>query len=158
MAQAVADRLAIDPDGCQRIVEREAGRDAAPLDRIAAPFSGVQWHRQAVGVLAADPDDHVGARQVVDVGDVLVAYAPDVVLTRTVAQEGRAFGCLDGHDASPGFLFEVLTACQCAADTRGGHMVRQSGPSLTAAHRVEQFLQRCARWFPNSQLPGRGSG
>ena len=77
----------------------QLGVDAAAFDQVFAPDLGIEQHEQRVGRLVADAGHHVGVHDVVDIGNVLVADALDIVLAEAVIEQRRAFDRLDRDDA-----------------------------------------------------------
>ena len=126
--------------------------DTAAIGKIAAADLGIEQHPDAVGGLVADAGDEVGIHDVMDVGDVLVADALDIVLAEPVVEQGRTFQRLDGNDLGAELLLEIVARGQGAARSGCRNEGGQVGARRLAVQRVERFGQGRAGAQPVDQI------
>ena len=120
----------------------QPGVDAASLNEVLASFGGIEQHQQLVGMAVADRGDHIGIHDVVDVRDVLVTDALDVMFAKAVVEQGRTFGRFDRDDARAEHRFQVIAGSQRATGTGSRNIGGELGSGLAFRQRIEQCFQR----------------
>ena len=118
--------------------------DTPRTRELSLPLGRVEEHVERIGGAIGHRRHDVGRHHVVDVRDVLVTDALDVVLAEAVAQQGRAFQRFDGNGERSEPFLQRVSRGERSGRTRRRHERAQALVTVGCAERLDRSTRRQA--------------